>query len=356
VNFYRLQQVDRLPLRGVLSAQVSRQLLALWQHQRAAASLPIIERLETQPGVVPVAVTNAVPLISSQPGTTRFDIRRVRRPTAADHRHPRGERQMLGTIGIPLVARVQRARPGSDLPVAVINRSMARSWEGTDPVGSRVSANRGESWYTIVGVVGDVKQFGLATETVAQVYIPLTQTPQGFAGQVLMRTAGDPAGFGQLLRDTVHAVDPNQAVEAVQTLDDLRAEALASPRLTATLLLVFAGLALLVTLAGIGGVIATSVTQRTREFGVRMALGASRDSVMAMVLRQGLTLVVIGLAVGMGGALAAGHVCRALCTAAPRESDVFRGGSRGVRPGQGAGVPDSGPQGDDGRSARPARR
>ena len=106
------------------------------------------------------------------------------------------------------------------------------------------------------------------------------------------------------LRRTVHAVDPNQPVEAVRTLDDLRTEALAAPRLTATLLVLFAGLALLMTLAGIGGVIATSVTARTREFGVRMALGAGREAVLAMVVRQGVTLVAIGLAIGLAGALA----------------------------------------------------
>jgi putative ABC transport system permease protein len=206
----------------------------------------------------------------------------------------------------------------------VINRSMARYWEGSDPVGSRVSTDRGQNWYTIIGVVGDVKQFGLAQETVAQVYLPLTQTPQGFAGQILVRTSGDPNGFARLLRDTVYAVDPNQPVEEVQTLDDLRSEALAAPRLTATLLMIFAGLALLVTLAGIGGVIATSVTQRTREFGVRMALGASRDSVLTMVLRQGLSLVVIGLLFGIAGALAGGRVLSSyLYQTAPRDPLIF---------------------------------
>jgi ABC-type antimicrobial peptide transport system permease subunit len=172
----------------------------------------------------------------------------------------------------------------------------------------------------VVGVVGDVRQFGLAQETVAQIYIPLTQAPFNFAGQILVRTATAPAGFARLLRETVHAVDPNQPVESVQTLDDLRAEALAAPRLTATLLSVFAGLALLVTLAGIGGVIATSVTQRTREFGVRMALGASRQAVMAMVLRQGLTLVALGLVLGVGAAAVAGRVLSAyLYDTTPRD-------------------------------------
>src|SRR4029453_18620174 len=93
-----------------------------------------------------------------------------------------------------------------------------------------------------------------------------------------------------------------------QTLNDLRSEALAAPRLTATLLGIFAAVALIVTLAGIGGVIATSVTQRTREFGLRMALGATRETVLTMVLRQGLTLVVIGLVVGIAGAVGAGRL------------------------------------------------
>jgi putative ABC transport system permease protein len=121
-------------------------------------------------------------------------------------------------------------------------------------------------------------------------------------------------------------VDPNQPVERIQTLNDLRTEALAAPRLTAMLLGVFAALALLVTLAGIGGVIATSVTQRTREFGVRMALGASRAAVLAMVVRQGLTLVAIGLAVGIVAAAVAGRVLSTyLYQTAPRDPTIIAG-------------------------------
>ena len=175
-------------------------------------------------------------------------------------------------------------------------------------------------------MVGDVRQFGLAQETVAQIYIPLTQAPTGLAGQVLVRTASDPSAFATALRTTVYAVDPNQPVERIQTLNDLRTEALAAPRLTATLLGVFAALALLVTLAGIGGVIATSVTQRTREFGVRMALGASRPAVLAMVVRQGLTLVAIGLVIGIVAAAVAGRVLSAyLYQTAPRDPWIIAG-------------------------------
>ncbi|HEX8028546.1 MAG TPA: FtsX-like permease family protein, partial [Vicinamibacterales bacterium] len=234
--------------------------------------------------------------------------------------------QYFETIGIPLLSgRIFNDLDTEEsLPVIVINKSMAKYWDGVDPIGSRITSDRGENWFTVVGVVGDVKQFGLAQETVAQLYIPVKQTRQGFAGQVLVRTVGDPLSFANVLRTTVRSVDSQLPVEQVKTLDDLRSEALAAPRLTATLLVVFAGLALLVTLAGIGGVIATSVTQRTKEFGLRMALGASRDSVLTMVVRQGLTLVVTGLVLGIVGALVAGRVLNAyLYQTAPRDPLIF---------------------------------
>ncbi|MDH4064107.1 MAG: ABC transporter permease, partial [Acidobacteriota bacterium] len=332
-SFYRLQRVDAgYRPEGVLSAQVFGNFSRYGNiNALRRLYLPILDRLEQQPGVVSAAITNAVPLSGAAPGTTRFDIDgRVtddpdRRPTT-DVRV--ASERYFDTIGIPVVSgrAFGALDTGESLPVVVINRSMARYWDGTDPVGTRISLNRGETWLTIVGVVGDVRQFGLAQETVAQIYIPLSQSPFNLAGQVLVRTAGRPEGFAAVLRETVHAVDPNQPIEKIQTLDDLRSEALAAPRLTATLLSVFAGLALLVTLAGIGGVIATSVTQRTREFGVRMALGASRSRVMGLVLGQGLLLVGIGLAIGVVAASAAGRVLSAyLYQTTPRDPFIIAG-------------------------------
>jgi len=309
-SFYRLQQVDAgYRSDGVLSAQVYGNF-SRYGNINALRRLymPILDQLEGQPGVVSAAITNAVPLAGAAPGTTRFDIdgRVTDDPSLRPSTDVRvASDRYFETIGIPLVSgRVfNRFDTQDGLPVAVINSAMARYWQGTNPIGTRISTNR-KTWFTVVGIVGDVRQFGLAVPTVAQIYIPLSQSPFNFAGQVLVRTVDDPARFEGMVRRIVHSVDPNQPVEAVRTLDDLRADALAAPRLTATLLVVFASLALLMTLAGIGGVIATSVTARTREFGVRMALGAGRETVLAMVVRQGLTLVAIGLAIGLIAAVA----------------------------------------------------
>ena len=316
-SFYRLQRVDAgYRSEGVLSAQVYGNFSRYGNiNALRRLYLPILDRLDGQPGIVSAAITNAVPLAGAAPGTTRFEVEG--RPTDDPNLRPTTDVRVASdryfeTIGIPLVSgRVfNRFDTQESLPVAVINSAMARYWQGQNPLGTRISTNR-KTWFTVVGIVGDVRQFGLAVPTVAQIYIPLSQSPFNFAGQVLLRTAGDPARLEGTLRRTVHDVDPNQPVEGVRTLDDLRAEALAAPRLTATLLAIFAGLALLMTLAGIGGVIATSVTARTREFGVRMALGAGRETVLAMVVRQGVTLVAIGLAIGLAGALALSRVLSA---------------------------------------------
>jgi putative ABC transport system permease protein len=342
-SFYRLQRVETgYRSDGVLSAQIygnfSRYPNITTQRKLYE---PVLARLQAQAGVSAAAITNAVPLAGGAPGTTRFEIEG--RPVDDPERLPTADfrvatPQYFATIGVPVVSgRVFSDMDGeASMRVVVINRAMTKYWEGTDPIGGRIGLpgpppRPGQppnpiNWFTVVGVVGDVRQFGLAQETVAQVYVPLTQSPFGVAGQILVRTAGDPAAFGNVLRDTVHAVDPNQPVENVQTLDDLRSEALAAPRLTATLLGVFAGVALLVTLAGIGGVIATSVQQRTKEFGLRMALGARRDSVLTMVVRQGLVLVVIGLVLGVVGALAAGRVLNAyLYQTAPTDPIIYAG-------------------------------
>jgi putative ABC transport system permease protein len=313
-SFYRLQQVNPgYRTDHVLSADAFGNFS---KYPSGAALLkfyvPLVERLRQQPGVVAAAVTNAVPF-TGQPGSVPFQIEGRaddnpdRRPTAdVNIASP----QYFDALGIPLVA----GRGFSDLdheeapPVVLINKSMMRYWDNRDPIGSRISVDNGQTWQTIVGVVGDVRQYGLDQEAIAQVYIPLRQARQGLGGRVLVRTQGDPFAAATIIRNTIHQLDPEMPVENVNTLAELRSTSLARPRLTATLLAIFAGLALFVTLAGITGVIATSVSERTREFGIRMALGAEAHTVVRMVLRQGMVLVLGGLAIGVVGSLFATRV------------------------------------------------
>jgi putative ABC transport system permease protein len=314
-SFYRLQSVDP-GYQGdrVMSAELFTNFSKYPNvDTQLRFYLPLVERLESQPGVVSVAVTNAVPLRASQPGAAAFQIEG--RADDDPNRRPTADTRIVSanffrTLGVPLVAgRTFTEADGADTQrVVVVNKAMMRYWDKGDPIGSRISLDAGRTWSTVVGIVGDVKQFGLDQPAVAQVYTPLRQTAQQIGGLVLVRTTGQPASAAALIRDAAWAIDPNMPVQNVRTLDEIRARYLATPKLTALLLSVFAALALLVTMAGITGVIATSVSQRTQEFGVRMALGASRRAVLQMVVGQGLTLVGIGLAVGVAGSLAATRV------------------------------------------------
>jgi predicted permease len=330
LSFHRLKNVDG-GFRGdrVLSAEVFGNFTR-YPDATALRRLygSMLERLDHAPGVASAAITNAVPLAGLQPGQTRFQIagRTYDSPEARPTADVRvASTKYFETLGIPL----RRGRIFTDLDhdeaaqVAIVNESMVRHWDGRDPIGAEVSFDNGESWVTVVGVVGDVKAFGLDRDAVAQVYRPLRQTG-GIGGRVLVRTSGPPSAAIAVLRDTVHAIDPDLPIENVSTLDDIRDRSLARPRLTAVLLTVFAGLALLVTIAGITGVIATSVSQRTQEFGIRMALGASQPQVLGMVLRQGLVLVALGLAIGIGAALALSRVLQTyLYRTAPTDPMTF---------------------------------
>lgn len=304
-SFHRLQQVEPgYRADQVMSAEI---FTNFTRYPDANAQrrlyLPLLERLQGSAGVVSASITNAVPLSALQPGAVPFQIE-GRTVENADLRPTTDGRVVspdyFNTLGIPLLQGRGFAETDSaeSTPVIVINQSMVRHFEGQDPVGSRISTNNGQTWATVVGVVADVKQFGLDRDSVAQVYTPLRQS-QGLAGRILVRTSGDPGAAAGLIRNAVRALDPDLPIKNIRTLGEIREDYLATPRLTAILLAIFAGLALLVSMAGLGGVLGTSVSERTQEFGLRMALGAPRHRVLGMVVRQGLSLVMVGLLLGL---------------------------------------------------------
>lgn len=198
---------------------------------------------------------------------------------------------------------------------ALISESLARrAVPAGDPIGCRlrIGAPDGPP-YTIVGVVGDVRQASLGLSDAEAVYTTAAQWRfADKAMSLVVRTPRNPAALTALVRDAVWSVDRDQAIVRVATMDDLVATSTAERRFALLLFEAFAAAALVLAAAGIYGVMSASVAERTREIGVRSALGASRRSVVAMVVREGMTLAGIGVALGLGGAIVATRAIAAM--------------------------------------------
>jgi len=273
----------------------------------------LLEKLEVLPGVEYAAVASSFPLdpdrIAFGPGSGSGSFQIEGKPLRAGETPPlsgirAGSTGYFRTLGIPLIkGRLFAATDNDKAPlVVVINQALARHrWAGDDPIDKRVSFDNGKTWATIVGIVGDTKEFSLSQESADVIYQPIEQNPA--VGSVLVRTASDPLLLGNQVRRAIYEVDPQTAIANFETLEEARSDTLASPRVTANLLGLFAILALVIAATGIGGILALSVSQRMHEIGVRLALGAQPGDVLTMVIRQGMALVVAGLVLGVVGAL-----------------------------------------------------
>ena len=211
-------------------------------------------------------------------------------------------------IGVPL----RQGRVFSDhdrdksVPVVIISEAMARRfWPGENPIGRRLtpSFHLEQGPREIVGVVGDVKSSGLDVDSSAMMYLPYKQLPLPFTSFVV-RTASNPESLIQPVSKAIYSIDKEQALTNVQTMEQVRGESLSGRRFNMTLLLTFAGVALLLAAVGVYGVMNYTVTLRRRELGIRMALGAKTTDVLRLVLGQGLMLTLIGVGAGLISAYA----------------------------------------------------
>jgi putative ABC transport system permease protein len=275
-------------------------------------ALPAVARV---PGVLGVGATSVMPFGGSW-STGSFEIEGYQPPE--NQPGPWGDirvvsPQFFETMRIPLLRGrylTDEDRNGSR-PVAVVDQEFVRRhWANVDPLGKRftfgppdgVTDTTQNEWIEVVGVVGHTAHEGLDADARLQLYLPYRQVTFPFMA-VAVRTQGNPERYVNLVRQAVRSVDPDQPISGVSNMEELLSKSVGQRRLSMMLLSLFSGIALVLASIGIYGVMSYSVTQRSRELGVRIALGADRGAVLRLVLRQGMILALLGIGIGLGAAL-----------------------------------------------------
>jgi predicted permease len=320
-SFVKLLSVDPgFRPEGVLSMKVT---LPMRSYDSTAArnfTRAVEERVRALPGAKSVALATLIPLDGGNYGFT-FSVRG--RPTIRLSDEPSTQvRQVsadfLTTMGIPVMN--GRGISATDVPgttpVIIVNRAFAQKFfPNENAIGQSIMLGWGEEpkgvSREIVGVVGDVRSDALSDEPAPTSYVPLAQIP-AHGLSIVVRTSGDATSFATPLRGVIRDLDRDVPVYGIQTMEDRVVSSVGRQKFYATLIAIFAGIAVLLSAVGLYGVIAYAVTQRTHELGIRVALGASGKTISKMVIGEGLLLAGVGAAIGIVGSMFAGRVVRAL--------------------------------------------
>jgi predicted permease len=291
----------------------------------------VLDRLSTVPGVTSIAAGTPLPF-SGEGNAASFAIEG--RPVPPGDPGPHGDigivtQGYFAALKIPV--REGREFTNQDQqnsePVVIVDEILARQyWPGQSPIGQHLRAGTRAPWATIVGVVAHVKHSDLSGDmTKGKYYFCLYQTPR-VRESLIVRTSADPATLRSAMREAVLAIDPAEPISNFETMTEAVADSLAPRRFVVTLLGVFAAMALSMAVLGLYGVISYAVTQRTQEFGIRMALGAQRGEILEMVVGQGARLAGAGAAIGLAASLAFGRLLKSqLFEVSPFDPLTFAG-------------------------------